>query len=91
MERRTDKLQFSDDSECIDRCLDKNEGELGGRWRRKSELMNCILHNLSAVWRPLSGDKINSDVVKDSAALEWERSPQSICAITSTEGDGDMK
>ena len=43
--------------------------------------MKCILHNLAAVTQPLAGDKINTDVVKDSAVLEWECSPQSIHAI----------
>lgn len=56
------------------------------RWpvRRRSVLMKCILHYLSAVLWQLSADKINTDVVKDSAVLEWERSPQSICAINSS-------
>lgn len=53
------------------------------RWpvRRHSELMKCILHYPSAVSWQLSTDKINTDVVKDSAELEWECSPLSICAI----------
>lgn len=51
--------------------------------RRHSPLMKCILHYLSAVLWHLSADKIDTDVVKDSAALEWEHSPQSVCAINS--------
>lgn len=56
------------------------------RWsvRRRSPLMKCILHYLSAVLWQLSTDKIDTDVVKDSAVLEWEHSPQSVCAINSS-------
>lgn len=52
-------------------------------WRH-SVLMKHILHFLSAVLRQLSVDKINTDVVKDSAALEQKHAPQSVCAINSS-------
>lgn len=53
----------------------KGDRDLGGGLeRRHSALMKCILHYLSAVRWQLSADKIVTDVVRDSVAVECEHS-----------------